>query len=146
MQTKQVIVMRKDLNMRKGKMVAQGSHASIAFITKYVRLYEPDVLNNTEYSGWELGDPCDAWKSKHINPAEVKAWLEDSFTKVCLYVESEAELQAIHDAAWAAGLHSVMVTDSGLTEFHGVPTKTCLAIGPHESSRIDAVTGHLKLL
>ena len=26
---KQVIVMRKDLNMRKGKMIAQGSHASV---------------------------------------------------------------------------------------------------------------------
>ena len=26
---KQVIVIRKDLNMRKGKMIAQGAHASI---------------------------------------------------------------------------------------------------------------------
>ena len=26
---KQVIILRKDLNMRKGKMVAQGAHASI---------------------------------------------------------------------------------------------------------------------
>lgn len=26
---KQVIVMRKDLNMRKGKMIAQGAHASV---------------------------------------------------------------------------------------------------------------------
>ena len=26
---KQVIVMRKDLNMRKGKMIAQGAHASM---------------------------------------------------------------------------------------------------------------------
>lgn len=32
METKQVIVMRKDLNMRKGKMIAQGSHASMAVI------------------------------------------------------------------------------------------------------------------
>jgi len=31
--TKQVIVMRKDLNMRKGKMIAQGAHASMAFLT-----------------------------------------------------------------------------------------------------------------
>ena len=31
---KQVIVIRKDLNMRKGKMVAQGSHASLgAYLT-----------------------------------------------------------------------------------------------------------------
>ena len=31
---KQVIVLRKDLNMRKGKMVAQGAHASMAAILK----------------------------------------------------------------------------------------------------------------
>lgn len=29
MDAKQVIVMRKDLNMRKGKMIAQGAHASL---------------------------------------------------------------------------------------------------------------------
>ena len=34
MATKQVIVMRTDLNMRKGKMIAQGSHASLAFLTR----------------------------------------------------------------------------------------------------------------
>jgi len=31
---KQVIVVRKDLNMRKGKMVAQGAHASIGAMDK----------------------------------------------------------------------------------------------------------------
>ena len=31
---KQVIVMRNDLGMRKGKMIAQGSHASISFLTR----------------------------------------------------------------------------------------------------------------
>ena len=32
MEHKQVIVLRKDLNMRKGKMVAQGAHASMGAI------------------------------------------------------------------------------------------------------------------
>lgn len=36
---KQVIVIRKDLNMRKGKMVAQGSHASLG---AYLNTYEED--------------------------------------------------------------------------------------------------------
>ena len=30
---KQVIVMRKDLGMRKGKMIAQGAHASLKVLT-----------------------------------------------------------------------------------------------------------------
>jgi peptidyl-tRNA hydrolase len=31
---KQVIVMRKDLKMRRGKEIAQGAHASMAFLAK----------------------------------------------------------------------------------------------------------------
>lgn len=34
----------------------------------------------------------------------------------------------------------------GKTEFHGVPTRTCLAIGPDDSEKIDAITGQLQLL
>jgi peptidyl-tRNA hydrolase, PTH2 family len=34
---KQVIVIRRDLNMRRGKEIAQGSHASMDFIVERVR-------------------------------------------------------------------------------------------------------------
>ena len=37
---KQVIVLRKDLNMRKGKMVAQGAHASMAAILSLSENFE----------------------------------------------------------------------------------------------------------
>jgi peptidyl-tRNA hydrolase len=43
MEHKQVIVLRKDLNMRKGKMVAQGAHASMRAILNGARR-EGDVL------------------------------------------------------------------------------------------------------
>jgi PTH2 family peptidyl-tRNA hydrolase len=36
MTTKQVIVIRKDLKMRRGKEIAQGSHASMAFLTRRI--------------------------------------------------------------------------------------------------------------
>jgi len=39
-----------------------------------------------------------------------------------------------------------VIVDSGLTEFHGVKTKTCLAIGPNKKEDIDKITGSLKLL
>lgn len=147
MKTKQVIVIRKDLNMRKGKMIAQGSHASMAFITKYLRVDEPFQINNTEMTGWEVSvNVNNDWVRHNLDPVEVKDWLENSFTKVCLYVESEEELLYIHRVASNAGLYSALITDNGLTEFHGVPTNTCIAIGPHMSDRIDVVTGHLKLL
>jgi len=44
---KQVLVLRKDLNMRKGKMIAQGAHASIAAMFNS----EPEWLNEWEETG-----------------------------------------------------------------------------------------------
>ena len=38
-----------------------------------------------------------------------------------------------------------LCVDAGRTEFHGVPTATCCAIGPDWPERIDPITGHLKL-
>jgi peptidyl-tRNA hydrolase len=36
---KQLIVMRTDLNMRKGKMIAQGAHASIMWTLDFIYIY-----------------------------------------------------------------------------------------------------------
>ncbi len=44
------------------------------------------------------------------------------------------------------GLVCSLIIDAGLTEFGGVPTRTCIAIGPNWSDEIDEITGHLKLL
>lgn len=118
---KQVIVMRKDLNMRKGKMVAQGSHASIAFLTR--RIQGNEAITDIQ-----------------------KQWLENSFVKVCVGVDSEQELLEIESKATEVGIECHLVTDNGKTEFGGVPTKTCLALGPDLSEVLDKVSGHLKLL
>ena len=72
--------------------------------------------------------------------------MKGSFAKVCVRVNSEEELMDIHDKAKAAGLEVHLITDSGRTEFKGVPTKTCLAIGPDEAEKIDTITGELTLL
>ncbi len=53
---------------------------------------------------------------------------------------------AIHDKAFAMGLEVHLITDSGRTEFQGLPTRTCLAIGPEDATKINQVTGHLQLL
>ena len=42
--TKQVIVMRTDLNMRKGKMAAQAGHASLMFYSKTEALTADGIL------------------------------------------------------------------------------------------------------
>jgi PTH2 family peptidyl-tRNA hydrolase len=125
---KQVIVMRKDLGMRKGKMIAQGAHASLKVLLDAGRL---------DARGDAFAIP--------LNPA-LSMWLGGRFTKVCVSVDSEAALDAIVERARAAGVPCALVVDAGHTEFHGVPTKTCCAVGPAWSEAVDAITGDLPLL
>lgn len=130
---KQVIVMRKDLGMRKGKMVAQGSHASLGSLLKFFNKSK-DSEGNITYS---VQFPPDGILDN---------WLNGIFTKICLGVNSEEELMEIKRKCDEAEIPNALITDAGLTEFHGVPTKTCLGIGPWESDEIDKITGELSLL
>ncbi len=113
---KQIIVMRKDLGMRAGKMVAQGAHAALAVVLR------------------------------HASDPRVTTWLTESQAKVCVRVESEQELLDVVHAARSAGLLAELITDAGRTEFHGEPTLTCAAIGPDTPENLDPVTGELRLL
>ena len=119
---KQVIVMRKDLNMSKGKMVTQGCHASVAFLTHLIRGYNGESLL--------------------LSKAE-KEWVHGTFFKVCVGVDSKKELLDIGYNAVMLGLSVKYIEETtGFDE----PTVTCIAIGPDYSSKIDPVTKHLKLL
>jgi PTH2 family peptidyl-tRNA hydrolase len=61
-------------------------------------------------------------------------------------VGSEAELLEVYESALVAGLHTSLIVDAGRTEFNGVPTKTCIAIGPEFPERLVGITDQLKLL
>lgn len=126
---KQVIVLRKDLNMRKGKMVAQGSHASMGAFFNACNMIK--TKDSFEY---------------RTKTEEGFDWLQHGFTKVCVSVDSEEELLEIFRQAKTAKLPAALITDSGRTEFGGVPTNTAVGIGPADESAIDAITGKLKLL
>ena len=131
METKQVIVMRKDLNMRKGKMIAQGCHASMAVI-----LDELDIKQAIRKDDFEPIFASDV----------IEHWLNNSFTKVVVGANSEEELLKIYKQAKEANIACALIQDSGRTEFNGVPTYTCVGIGPDEVSKIDKITGNLNLL
>jgi len=73
-------------------------------------------------------------------------WMTGRFAKICVGVTSEAELDDVMARARAAGLPCALIVDAGRTEFHGVPTKTCCAVGPAYADEIDAITGMLPLL
>lgn len=136
METKQVIVIRKDLNMRKGKIAAQAGHACMAFLTHKAWISCPD--NGTF---WFCGPQL-----THDFAKEVDHWLNHSFRKICVYVNSEQGLDQIYEKALEAGLVCHMIIDNGTTEFNGVPTKTCLAVGPHFDEKFIGITDNLPLL
>lgn len=127
---KQVIVMRKDLGMRAGKMIAQGAHASMGAVMPYLITYGPD------YVEFDING----------HRGTIAEWLNGPHKKVTVRVESEQELLDIYEAAMSSNMIAHLVIDNGLTEFHGVPTKTCCAIGPDTEENLDAITGHLKLI
>jgi peptidyl-tRNA hydrolase, PTH2 family len=124
---KQVIVIRRDLRMRRGKEIAQGAHAATAWLRHRVLQALATSAGVVELSEVE------------------RTWLERSNRKVTVKVGSEPELLAVYEQALRAGLAVHLITDGGLTEFGGVPTRTCLAIGPDYDDRIDPVTGDLEL-
>jgi PTH2 family peptidyl-tRNA hydrolase len=145
---KQIIVMRSDLNMRKGKMIAQGAHASMGAILPYVRMrptrLSDDTPENADNNAARITRA--RWNADARRYEAVEAWLAGSFKKVCVRADSEDELLAVHDLAEDAGLITCLITDSGLTEFGGVPTITCCAIGPDLPENLDPITGELRLL
>lgn len=124
---KQVIVVRKDLNMRKGKMCAQVAHASMKFLTD----------NNEAERGDEM--------VVKLSPVEAE-WLTGSFTKVVVSVDSQDALEDLMLRAQLEGVECHHIIDAGKTEFNGVPTLTCAAFGPCESHILDKLTGNLKLI
>jgi peptidyl-tRNA hydrolase, PTH2 family len=126
---KQVIVIRRDLKMRRGKEIAQGAHASSAWLVSAVA----DAVDALDGAATVVLDPT------------ARVWITSSWRKVTLQVQTEDELLALHDAALARGLRTHLVRDSGKTEFAGVATLTALAIGPDLGAAIDEVTGDLAL-
>lgn len=118
--------------MRRGKEIAQGAHASLGAI---LSLMSSPIFSEDQRVRILAYEPNSA----------LAAWLEGRFTKVTLVVNSEEELITLTEKAKEAGLVHCLVTDAGLTEFHGVPTKTVLAIGPAWPEDIDKITGELKL-
>lgn len=135
-EAKQVIVVRKDLGMRKGKIAAQVAHASLGALLK--NSYKT-VTKGSLHSTANVTIPM-------TTNSPLYAWLNGPFTKICVSCDSEEELLALVAKAEAQGILHCLITDSGKTEFNGVPTKTCAAFGPNWIEDIDKLTGHLKLM
>lgn len=123
---KQVIVVRKDLNMPHGKMAAQVAHASLGALIK-CGYKDSQIL--------------------HIDLDEdsaIEKWLNGRFTKVVLSVKSVEALGKVYQNALDAGLPSVLIEDAGFTVF-GKPTLTCVGIGPVFPNQLIGITDKLQV-
>lgn len=115
---KQVIILRRDLNMTTGKCVAQGAHASLLAYKKAEK-----------YSGL------------------VEEWEKTGHTKIVLKVDSIGELYDLHlrmRSDYELKNLVVVVIDEGRTQLPP-NTVTALAIGPYHDEVIDKYTAELKL-
>jgi PTH2 family peptidyl-tRNA hydrolase len=114
---KQVIIVRIDLEMSKGKLAVQVAHASvIAAFEAYNNYYE--------------------W---------FKEWWNSGQKKIVLRAPSEKELLELYEKARRQHLPVSLVVDAGLTELPA-GTITALAIGPAPDDKINEITSHLKTL
>ena len=113
---KQVIVVRTDLDMGKGKIAAQVGHACVLG-AEHVRKSNPE------------------WFTEWWNGQE----------KVVVKVSSLKELEGIKQGAIELGLPWSEVTDAGHTQIEP-GTTTCISLGPAPEERVDKITGELSLL
>ena len=132
---KQVIVVRKDLKMRKGKFAAQVAHASMKVFF--------DRMEDEKIGGFFSSE--EAYMTICDFTPEMEQWRKGIFTKIVVGCDDLIELHALYQNADSKGIPCAMIEDSGKTEFNE-PTITCIAIGPDKAEKIDKITRHLELL
>jgi PTH2 family peptidyl-tRNA hydrolase len=114
---KQVILIRMDLKMGTGKKCVQSSHASVS-ASDLVRIKnKPD------------------WKN----------WKNTGQKKVVLKIINMEHLEELVKKLKSQNIPYYIINDAGLTQL--TPgTTTAVGIGPVLSSKVDKITGDLKLL
>ncbi len=114
---KQVIAVRTDLAMGRGKLAAQVAHASLGAAEEAMR---------------RRGEWFDDWKAQ-------------GQAKIVVKVGGEDELRGLLKLSKTLHLPAALIEDAGRTQLEP-GTSTCLGIGPAPVELVDRVTGKLKLL
>lgn len=107
---KQIIIVRKDLNMSKGKMAAQVAHASMAFLTNAIKNYSHISKFDTSYYNCGFLIPKELYEN----------WICGSFTKVILEAKNKYQLEKVYTIAnelgFKEGIHYFPIKDNCYTE------------------------------
>ena len=133
---RQLIIARKDLNMSAGKLAAQVSHASMAFLTTPLRdaKDDKDKIKKNENKGYVVEVEVDAETYEN--------WICGIFTKTICEAKNRNQLLKAKKMAEAMGMKEgkdfFLIKDNCLTELepeemdeHGVGrTLTCIGFRP----------------
>lgn len=138
---KQIIIARKDLNMSPGKLAAQVSHGSMAFLSMMVR-------NNATHIGSSDGD----YKVEFImNRGVFENWMQGAFTKCVLQAKNKNQLMKAvtmaEELGMKEGVDFFLIKDNCYTELEpeeigedGIGrTLTCIGFKPMEPDVIDQI-------
>lgn len=124
--TKMVIVVRKDLSMRKGKFASQVANASIQFL----------IDNNESERGDEV----------HVKMSHEEAvWFRGSMSRLIATIDSENALSDLILKAELRGVPVYPVYDSRVT-LESERTLTCAAFGPAEGEDLSMILSRLKIV
>ncbi len=114
---KMCIVLRMDLGMSTGKLIAQAAHAAVG--------------------ASELG--------KKENHKAWRRWRDEGAKKVALEAESLEEIEELAGKANKLDIVNILIQDAGHTEVPP-GTVTALGLGPDRTDLLDKVTGSLPLI
>lgn len=114
---KQVVAVRTDLKMSKGKIAVQVAHGAVSSYIK-TKKYFPD------------------WADK---------WLEEGQKKITVKVKTQEELYELVELARKQDIPYAVINDAGLTQLPP-GTTTVVGFGPTREEMIDKICGNLPLL
>ena len=139
---KQIIIARKDLNMSAGKLAAQVSHASMAFLTNEIR---NEWSKNTTYF---KGDEYKTYYSVELTFEQdlFEQWIDGEFTKCVLKAKNKSQLLKAKALAEEMGMTEnedfFCIYDNCHTELtpeDNGRTLTCIGFKPMDSEVIDKI-------
>ena len=139
---KQIIIARKDLNMSAGKLAAQVSHASMAFLTTVIR---NEWSKNTTYF---KGNEYKTYYSVELTFDKdlFEQWIDGEFTKCVLKAKNKSQLLKAKTLAEEMGMTEnedfFCIYDNCHTELtpeDNGRTLTCIGFKPMDSEVIDKI-------
>ena len=140
---KQLIIARKDLEMSPGKLAAQVSHGSMAFLTNMIR---------ENYSQWTSSDGDYYSAELTFDKDLYEQWIDGSFTKIVCMARNKNQLLKAVTMAKELGLQErkdfFLIKDNCYTELtpeetdeNGVGrTLTCIGFAPLPNDVVEKIS------